>query len=131
MLADESPYLFRASSAKFIDDLFNEDGPQSPNSRSKLARMKDGIELVYQERFPNENHITPWCDTGHTIAIISGHLKLEFADHEFILGPGDMAHIPAGSEHRHRGSVYGNETVKYFFTMFSSNANPETVKLST
>jgi hypothetical protein len=29
-----------------------------------------------------------------------------------------MVHIPAGHDHRHRPSVVGDETVKYFITEF-------------
>ncbi len=34
------------------------------------------------------------------------------------IGPGDMAHIPAGYEHRHRTSAIGDEPVRYFITEF-------------
>ena len=34
-------------------------------------------------------------------------LTYEFSDHSIVLQPGDMAHIPAGEDHKHRPSVVG------------------------
>ena len=36
-----------------------------------------------------------------------GELTYEFSDHSIVLQPGDMAHIPAGEDHKHRPSVVG------------------------
>ena len=36
---------------------------------------------------------------------MGGELTYEFSDHSIVLQPGDMAHIPAGEDHKHRPSV--------------------------
>ena len=38
---------------------------------------------------------------------MGGELTYEFSDHSIVLQPGDMAHIPAGEDHKHRPSVLG------------------------
>ena len=38
---------------------------------------------------------------------MGGELTYEFSDHSIVLQPGDMAHIPAGEDHKHRPSVVG------------------------
>jgi hypothetical protein len=112
MERSESPYVFRASEAPFVD--------QSPTYRAKQAHMLGGIRLRYQERFAADGaYEEPWCEIGHTICIISGALRLQFDDHAVELRQGDMAHIPPGPEHRHRGSVIGDEPVRYFLTSFT------------
>ena len=40
-------------------------------------------------------------------AQVGGELTYEFSDHSIVLQPGDMAHIPAGEDHKHRPSVVG------------------------
>ena len=37
-------------------------------------------------------------------------MTYEFSDHSIVLQPGDMAHIPAGEDHKHRPSVVGELT---------------------
>ena len=51
--------------------------------------------------------------------ILSGRLRYEFPDHEVEIGTGDIVHIPAGHDHRHRPHVLGDKPVKYFITEFS------------
>lgn len=111
MRADNSPYVFRASEAPFTQ--------ASPTLRVKEAHMLGGLAVRYQERGPGPRNSGAWCETGHTAYILSGRLAYEFPDHTVEVGPGDMVHIPAGPAHRHRPSVVGAETVKYFITEFS------------
>jgi quercetin dioxygenase-like cupin family protein len=105
----DSPYVFRASEAALTQ--------ASPTLKVKEAHMLDGMALRYQERSPGGS-AGPWCETGHSAYIIAGRLRYEFPDHSVEVGPGDMVHIPAGHDHRHRPSVVGDETVKYFITEF-------------
>lgn len=77
-----------------------------------------GMALRYQERAPG-GAPSGWCETGHSIFILSGRLRYEFDDHTVEAGPGDMLHIPAGLAHRHKPSVAGDEVVRYFLTEFS------------
>lgn len=81
-----------------------------------------GIALRYQERAPDPPDAPepPWCETGHSIFVLSGRIRYEFADHSVDAGPGDMLHIPAGPAHRHRPRVPGGETVRYVLTEFGA-----------
>jgi hypothetical protein len=79
-----------------------------------------GIALRYQERTPDPPN-TPeaaWCETGHSIFILSGRIRYRFDSHAVEAGPGDMLHIPAGPEHRHKPSVVGTDVVRYVLTEF-------------
>jgi len=111
MASQESPYLFRASTAPLVDE--------NPVLKVKEAHMPDGMIVRIQERSPGGAPRDSWCETGHTAYILSGRLRYEFPDHEIEAGPGDIIHIPAGFEHRHRPHVVGEETVRYFITEFS------------
>lgn len=76
-----------------------------------------GIALRYQERAPG-GPVAGWCETGHSIFILSGRIRYTFDSHTVEAGPGDMLHIPAGPEHRHKPSVVGDEIVRYVLTEF-------------
>ncbi|MGD0429753.1 MAG: cupin domain-containing protein [Acetobacteraceae bacterium] len=107
-----SPYLFTAA-----------DHPlQGAGDRLKFREAVTGfcIALRYQERAPDPPG-TPeadWCETGHSIFILSGRIGYRFDDHTIEAGPGDMIHIPAGRSHRHIPRVVGTETVRYVLTEF-------------
>jgi hypothetical protein len=111
MTEKQSPYVFRAGAAPLVKE--------GPALKVKEAHMLEGMILRYQERGPGGGEDGDWCETGHSAYILSGRLRYEFADHDVEIGPGDMAHIPAGPAHRHRPHVVGDETVKYFITEFS------------
>ena len=108
----QSPYFFRAA-----------DHPLTQaNERLKVREANSGfgIALRYQERAPDPNGPEPnWCETGHSIFILAGRIQYRFDTHTVEAGPGDMLHIPAGAEHRHKPSVIGDETVRYVLTEFS------------
>jgi hypothetical protein len=107
----ESPYVFRAGAAPLKEE--------SPTLKIKEAHMLDGMTLRYQERSPApKNPDAAWCETGHSAFILSGRLHYEFPDHDVEIGPGDMVHIPAGYDHRHRPTAMGDEPVKYYITEF-------------
>lgn len=106
----ESPYVFRASETSFSEG--------SSNLKVKEARMLNGMTLRYQERQPGPRNDGPWCQTGHSVFVVSGRVLYEFHNHVVELGPGDMAHIPSGAEHAHRPSVAGQEPACYFLTEF-------------
>ena len=76
-----------------------------------------GIALRYQERAPDPAE-GDWCETGHSIFILSGRIRYRFDTHVVEAGPGDMLHIPAGPEHRHKPSVAGPDVVRYVLTEF-------------
>lgn len=108
-----SPYLFPAS-----------DHPLravSERLRIREAVSGFGIALRYQERSPDPAGAAEpaWCETGHSIFILSGRIRYRFDDHTIEAGPGDMIHIPAGREHRHIPGVVGSETVRYVLTEFT------------
>jgi hypothetical protein len=109
----DSPYLFRVA-----------DHPlHAATDRLKIREAVSdfGIALRYQERAadppgcPEGN----WCETGHSIFILSGRIRYRFDSHVVEAGPGDMLHIPAGPEHRHKPSVVGPDVVRYVLTEFS------------
>lgn len=108
-----SPYLFRAA-----------DHPLTPHGAGLKVREAVsgfGIALRYQERAPDPPG-TPeaaWCETGHSVFVLSGHIRYRFDTHTVEAGPGDMLHIPAGPEHRHKPSVVGDEPVRYVLTEFA------------
>ena len=107
----DSPYVFRAARTLFRET--------KPGLRVKEAAMLEGMTVRLQERAPApRDPAASWCRTGHTAYVLSGRLRYEFVDHEVELGPGDIAHIPAGEAHRHRPSVPGDEPVVYFITEF-------------
>jgi uncharacterized cupin superfamily protein len=87
--------------------------------REAVSRF--GIALRYQERAPDPPGASgaDWCETGHSIFILSGHIRYTFDDHSVDAGPGDMLHIPAGRAHRHKPSVVGDEVVRYVLTEFT------------
>jgi hypothetical protein len=108
----DSPYLFRAA-----DHPLN-----AATDRLKVREAVSGfgIALRYQERAPDPPG-TPeadWCETGHSIFILGGRIRYRFDSHVVEAGPGDMLHIPAGPEHRHKPSVLGEEAVRYVLTEF-------------
>ena len=108
----DSPYLFRAT-----------DHPLA--QRSPFLKMREGVSpfgsmaVRYQERAPGGPDSAKWCETGHSVFVLEGRLRYRFETHEVEAGPGDMLHIPAGPEHRHKPGVVGSETVKYFLTEFA------------
>jgi len=106
-----SPYLFAAA-----------DHPlRQANDRLKLREAVSGfgIALRYQERAPDPpDQEADWCETGHSIFILSGRIGYRFDGHSIEAGPGDMIHIPAGPAHRHKPRVIGTETVRYVLTEF-------------
>jgi hypothetical protein len=126
----DSPYLFPAA-----------DHPlQDVTDRLKVREAVSGfgIALRYQERAPDppDTAAAPpkvdggepdrcegacegaWCETGHSIFILSGRIRYRFATHTVEAGPGDMLHIPAGPDHRHKPSVPGPDVVRYVLTEF-------------
>lgn len=104
-----SPYLFSAASHGLLQ----------VNDRLKVreALSPFGIALRYQERAPGGPEGN-WCETGHSVFILSGRIAYRFDTHTVEAGPGDMLHIPAGPEHRHKPSVLGDEPVIYVLTEF-------------
>ena len=109
----DSPYLFRAA-----------DHPLTAvNDRLKIREAVTGfgIALRYQERAPDPPDApeSAWCETGHSIFILSGRIAYRFDSHTLEAGPGDMLHIPAGAAHRHRPRVLGSEPVRYVLTEFA------------
>jgi uncharacterized RmlC-like cupin family protein len=76
----------------------------------------------YQKRAPNPPGTTAsesdWCETGHSIFILSGRIRCRFDSHTVEAGPEDMLHIPAGPQHRHQAAVVGSDPVRYVLTEF-------------
>lgn len=109
----DSPYLFRASAHPLhvVTDRLT--------VREAVSRF--GIALRYQERAPDPPGApeADWCETGHSIFILSGRIRYRFDEHSVEAGPGDMLHIPAGPAHRHKPTVLGDEVVCYVLTEFS------------
>jgi uncharacterized cupin superfamily protein len=108
----DSPYLFRASAHPLHAVT------ERLTVREAVSRF--GIALRYQERAPDPPGAPEanWCETGHSIFILSGRIRYRFDDHSVEAGPGDMLHIPAGRAHRHKPSVLGDEVVRYVLTEF-------------
>lgn len=108
----DSPYLFRAAAhpLQTVTDRLT--------VREAVSRF--GIVLRYQERAPDQPGVpeADWCETGHSIFILSGRIRYRFDDQSVEAGPGDMLHIPAGLAHRHKPSVLGDEVVRYVLTEF-------------
>jgi uncharacterized cupin superfamily protein len=109
----DSPYLFRAAAHPLR--------PVSDGLRVREAVSDFGIALRYQERAPGPPDAPgpDWCETGHSIFILSGRIRYTFDDHSVEAGPGDMLHIPAGRAHRHKPTVLGDEVVRYVLTEFA------------
>ncbi len=107
----DSPYLFPAADHPLHD--------ATERLKVREAVSGFGIALRYQERAPDppQAHAgapdaaadDDWCETGHSIFILSGRIRYRFDSHTVEAGPGDMLHIPAGHEHRHKPSVPGPE----------------------
>jgi hypothetical protein len=106
--AADGAYVFHASQAPLR--------ALGPGIMGKEARMPDGMIVRYQERAAGL--ASDWCESGHTAYIVAGRIRYELPEGAIEAGPGDMVHIPAGPEHRHRPSVIGKDTVKYFITEF-------------
>lgn len=108
----DSPYLFRAAAHPL----------QSVTDRLKVREAVSGfgIALRYQERAPDPPGApeAAWCETGHSIFILSGRIRYTFDSHVVEAGAGDMLHIPAGRDHRHKPQVIGDEVVRYVLTEF-------------
>lgn len=105
----DSPYLFPAAQHPL----------QQASDRLKVREAVSGfgIALRYQERAPGGPE-PDWCLTGHSIFVLSGRIQYQFDSHTVQAGPGDMLHIPAGAEHRHKPTVVGEEPVRYVLTEF-------------
>ena len=108
----DSPYLFPAADYPLQD--------ASDRLKVREAVSGFGIALRYQERAPDPPAApaADWCETGHSIFVLSGRIRYRFDNHTVEAGPGDMLHIPAGPKHRHKPSVPGPETVRYVLTEF-------------
>ena len=108
----DSPYLFPAAEHSLVN--------ASDRLKVREAVSNFGIALRYQERAPDPAGApeAEWCETGHSIFILSGRIRYRFDGHSVEAGPGDMLHIPAGPAHRHKPSVPGPETVRYVLTEF-------------
>jgi hypothetical protein len=108
----DSPYLFRAADHPLHD--------AADRLKMREAVSGFGITLRYQERAPDLPGApeAAWCEIGHSVFILSGRIRYRFEDHTVEAGPGDMLHIPAGPEHRHKPSVPGPDTVRYVLTAF-------------
>jgi Cupin domain len=110
----DSPYLFRAADHPIHD--------ATDRLKVREAVSGFGIALRYQERAPEPAGSAAteadWCETGHSVFVLSGRIRYRFDTHEVEAGPGDMLHIPAGREHRHKPSVAGSEVVRYVLTEF-------------
>lgn len=102
----DSPYLFRAADHPMLD--------LTDRLKVREAVSGFGIALRYQERAPDPTGApeADWCETGHSIFILSGRIRYRFDSHDVQAGPGDMLHIPAGPDHRHRPSVIGPDVVR-------------------
>jgi hypothetical protein len=109
-----SPYLFPAAEHPLLD--------ATDRLKVREAVSGFGIALRYQERAPDPPGAAKgnWCETGHSIFILSGRIHYRFDNHTVEAGPGDMLHIPAGPDHRHIPSVPGPETVRYVLTEFTA-----------
>ncbi|MGD0102543.1 MAG: cupin domain-containing protein [Rhodopila sp.] len=109
-----SPYLFRAADHPLVN--------ATDRLKVREAVSSFGITLRYQERAPDpatgDESGGGWCETGHSIFIMSGRIRYRFETHTVEAGPGDMLHIPAGPNHRHKPSVVGPEVVRYVLTEF-------------
>lgn len=108
----KSPYLFTAATHPLT--------AVSDRLKVREAVSGFGIALRYQERAPDSPGAPEpdWCETGHSIFILSGRIRYRFDDHTVEAGAGDMLHIPAGPAHRHKPQVTGEETVRYVLTEF-------------
>jgi hypothetical protein len=108
----KSPYLFRAADHALHD--------ATERLKVREAVSEFGIALRYQERAPDLQGAAEadWCETGHSIFILAGRIRYQFDSHAVEAGPGDMLHIPAGSAHRHKPSVLGEDIVRYVLTEF-------------
>jgi Cupin domain len=108
----DSPYLFRAAAhpLRVVTDRL----------KVREAVSGFGIALRYQERAPDlPGAAEPaWCETGHSIFVLSGRICYTFDDHVVEAGPGDMLHIPAGVAHRHKPRVVSDAMVRYVLTEF-------------
>ena len=105
----DSPYLFPAATHRLMS--------VSDRLKVREAVSPFGIALRYQERSPGGPE-GKWCETGHSIFVLSGRIRYQFDGHSVDAGPGDMLHIPAGPEHRHKPSVISEEPVTYVLTEF-------------
>jgi hypothetical protein len=108
-----SPYLFPAADYPLTD--------VTDRLRVREAVSGFGVALRYQERAPDPagSAEADWCQTGHSIFILSGRIRYRFDSHTVEAGAGDMLHIPAGLAHRHKPSVPGPDTVRYVLTEFA------------
>jgi quercetin dioxygenase-like cupin family protein len=105
----DSPYLFPAATHHLLQ--------VSDRLKVREAMSPFGIALRYQERAPGGPE-SNWCETGHSIFILSGRIRYQFDGHAVEAGAGDMLHIPAGPAHRHKPSVVGTDAVTYVLTEF-------------
>ena len=88
--------------------------------KTREAASGFGIALRYQERTPDPSDPPEgsWCETGHSIFVLSGRIRYRFDSHRMEAGLEEMLHIPAGLEHRHKPSVVGPDIVRYVLTEF-------------
>lgn len=108
----QSRYLFRAADHPLAQ--------ASERLKLREAVTPFGIALRYQERAPDPPNPPErdWCVTGHSVFVLSGRLRYQFTDHTVEAGPGDMLHIPAGEDHKHKPSVPGPDPARYVLTEF-------------
>jgi quercetin dioxygenase-like cupin family protein len=74
------------------------------------AYEQDGKKLRLAE-FSKEFVEPDWCTKGHIGYILEGQIEIDFDGKTIVFGPGDGIFIPAGKEHKHKGTVL-TDTVK-------------------
>ncbi|MHC4646672.1 MAG: cupin domain-containing protein [Planctomycetota bacterium] len=78
---------------------------ESPTAGVRFkAYEQDGKKLRLAEF--SKGFVEPdWCSKGHIGYILEGQLEVNFDGKVIVFGPGDGIFIPAGEEHKHKGTA--------------------------
>jgi len=82
-----------------------------PADGIRFKAFEQGGRKLRLVEFAKEFVEPDWCVHGHIGYILEGQMEIDFDGEKKVFGPGDGVFIPAGEEHKHKGSVL-TDTVK-------------------
>jgi mannose-6-phosphate isomerase-like protein (cupin superfamily) len=77
-----------------------EPGETLPAGMSRRGIMLGDLMLCMHEAFPNLSPNPHTHESGQTVIMVKGQMKLMIGNEERIISPGDFAYVPPGIEHK-------------------------------
>ncbi|MHC4155864.1 MAG: cupin domain-containing protein [Planctomycetota bacterium] len=84
---------------------------ESPMTGVRFKAYEQGGRKLRLVEFSKEFVEPDWCTKGHIGYALEGQMEVNFDGKVIVFGPGDGIFIPAGEEHKHKGTAL-TEAVK-------------------